>query len=130
VVSLRDGWFHTGDMGHIDEDGYVFIDDRKKDMIIRGGENVYPREIEEVLYQHDGIEAVAVVGAPHERLGEEVAAAVVLKQEDSISADEIRDFALDKLAKYKVPSRVWFLDELPKGPTGKILKRELEPPQA
>jgi long-chain acyl-CoA synthetase len=126
---LRDGWFHTGDMGHIDEDGYVFIDDRKKDMIIRGGENVYPREIEEVLYQHDGIEEVAVVGVAHERLGEAVAAAVVLKDGDSISAEALREFALERLAKYKVPSKVWFLDELPKGPTGKILKRELKPPQ-
>jgi long-chain acyl-CoA synthetase len=126
---LRGGWFHTGDLGHIDEDGYVFIDDRKKDMIIRGGENVYPREIEEVLYQHDGIEEVAVVGVEHERLGEEVAAAVVLKEKDSLPADEIREFALDKLAKYKVPTKIWFLDELPKGPTGKILKRELEPPE-
>src|SRR5437588_3096889 len=126
---LRDGWFHTGDLGHIDEDGYVFIDDRKKDMIIRGGENVYPREIEEVLYQHDGIEEVAVVGVEHERLGEEVAAAVVLKEKDSVRADEIRDFALDKLAKFKVPTKIWFLDELPKGPTGKILKRELKPPE-
>ncbi len=126
---LRDGWFHTGDMGHADDDGFVFIDDRKKDMIIRGGENVYPREVEEVLYQHDGIEEVAVVGVEHERLGEEVAAAVVLKEADSVSADEIRDFAQEKLAKYKCPSKVWFLDELPKGPTGKILKRELEPPE-
>jgi long-chain acyl-CoA synthetase len=126
---LRDGWFHTGDMGHIDEDGYVFIDDRKKDMIIRGGENVYPREIEEVLYQHDGIEEVAVIGVEHERLGEEVAAAVVLKKKDSVSADDLRDFAKDKLAKYKVPTKIWFMDELPKGPTGKILKREIEPPQ-
>jgi long-chain acyl-CoA synthetase len=126
---LREGWFHTGDMGHIDEDGYVFIDDRKKDMIIRGGENVYPREIEEVLYQHDGIEEVAVIGVEHERLGEEVAAAVVLKEKDSVSADELREFALDKLAKYKCPSKIWFLDELPKGPTGKILKREIEAPE-
>ena len=126
---LRDGWFHTGDMGHLDADGYVFIDDRKKDMIIRGGENVYPREIEEVLYQHDGIEEVAVVGVEHERLGVEVAAAVVLKEKDSVRADEIRDFALDKLAKFKVPTKIWFLDELPKGPTGKILKRELKPPE-
>jgi long-chain acyl-CoA synthetase len=126
---LREGWFHTGDMGHIDEDGYVFIDDRKKDMIIRGGENVYPREIEEVLYQLDGIEEVAVIGVEHERLGEEVAAAVVLKEKDSVSADELREFAMDKLAKYKVPSKIWFLDELPKGPTGKILKREIEPPE-
>ncbi len=126
---LREGWFHTGDMGHIDDDGYVFIDDRKKDMIIRGGENVYPREIEEVLYQHDGIEEVAVVGVEHERLGEEVAAAVVLKEKDSVSADELREFALDKLAKYKCPSKIWFFDELPKGPTGKILKREIEAPE-
>jgi long-chain acyl-CoA synthetase len=126
---LREGWFHTGDMGHIDEDGYVFIDDRKKDMIIRGGENVYPREIEEVLYQLDGVEEVAVIGVEHERLGEEVAAAVVLKEKDSVSADELREFAMDKLAKYKVPSKIWFLDELPKGPTGKILKREIEPPE-
>jgi long-chain acyl-CoA synthetase len=126
---LRDGWFHTGDMGHIDEDGYVFIDDRKKDMIIRGGENVYPREIEEVLYQHEGVEEVAVIGVEHERLGEEVAAAVVLREKDSVSADELREFALDRLAKYKCPTKVWFLDELPKGPTGKILKREIEPPE-
>ncbi len=126
---LREGWFHTGDMGHIDEDGFVFIDDRKKDMIIRGGENVYPREIEEVLYQHDGIEEVAVVGVEHERLGEEVGAAVVLKEKDSVSVDELRDFALERLAKFKCPTKIWFLDELPKGPTGKILKREIEPPK-
>jgi long-chain acyl-CoA synthetase len=125
---LRDGWFHTGDMGHIDEDGFVFIDDRKKDMIIRGGENVYPREIEEVLYQHEGIEEVAVVGVEHERLGEEVGAAVVLKEKDSVSADELREFALERLAKFKCPTKIWFLDELPKGPTGKILKREVEIP--
>jgi long-chain acyl-CoA synthetase len=126
---LREGWFHTGDMGHIDEDGYVFIDDRKKDMIIRGGENVYPREIEEVLYQHDAVKEVAVVGVEHERLGEEVGAAVVLKEKDSVSADDLREFALEKLAKFKCPTKIWFLDELPKGPTGKILKRELEPPE-
>ena len=102
---LRDGWFHTGDMGHIDEDGYVFIDDRKKDMIIRGGENVYPREIEEVLYQHEGVEEVAVVGVEDERLGEEVAAAVVLKEKDSVSPDDLREFALEKLSKYKCPDQ-------------------------
>ena len=125
---LRDGWFHTGDMGHVDEDGFVFIDDRKKDMIIRGGENVYPREIEEVLYRHDGIREAAVVGVEHERLGEEVCAAVVLKK-DGLSADEIQAFARENLARYKVPTKIWFIDELPKGPTGKILKRQLEPPE-
>jgi long-chain acyl-CoA synthetase len=116
-------------MGHIDDDGYVFIDDRKKDMIIRGGENVYPREIEETLYQCGAVEEVAVIGVEHERLGEEVAAAVVLKEKDSVSADELREFALERLAKYKCPTKIWFLDELPKGPTGKILKREIEPPE-
>jgi long-chain acyl-CoA synthetase len=127
---LRDGWFHTGDMGHIDEGGFVYIDDRKKDMIIRGGENVYPREIEEVLYRHDAVAEVAVIGVEHERLGEEVAAAVVLKEKDSASEDDLREFALEHLAKYKVPTKIWFLDdELPKGPTGKILKREIKPPE-
>jgi long-chain acyl-CoA synthetase len=126
---LREGWFYTGDMGHIDEDGYVFIDDRKKDMIIRGGENVYPREIEEVLYKHGAVAEVAVIGVEHERLGEAVAAAIVLKEGETASEDEIRDFALEKLAKYKCPTKIWFVDELPKGPTGKILKRELRPPE-
>ena len=125
---LRDGWFHTGDMGHVDEDGYVFIDDRKKDMIIRGGENVYPREIEEVLYRHDAVEEVAVVGVEDERLGEEVGAAVVLKQGQDVSTEDLQEYVKGKVAKYKYPRRLWFLDELPKGPTGKILKREIEVP--
>jgi long-chain acyl-CoA synthetase len=125
---LRDGWFHTGDMGHIDEDGYVFIDDRKKDMIIRGGENVYPREIEEVLYRHDAVEEVAVIGLEDERLGEEVGAAVVLKQGEDVSTEDLQEYVKGKVAKYKYPRRLWFLDELPKGPTGKILKREIEAP--
>jgi long-chain acyl-CoA synthetase len=99
-------------------------------MIIRGGENVYPREIEEVLYRHDAVAEVAVIGVEHERLGEEVAAAVVLKEKDSASEDDLREFALEHLAKYKVPTKIWFLDdELPKGPTGKILKREIKPPE-
>jgi long-chain acyl-CoA synthetase len=105
----------------------IVDDDRKKDMIIRGGENVYPREIEEVLYKHGAVAEVAVIGVEHERLGEEVAAAIVLKEGESASEDEIRDFALEKLAKYKCPTKLWFVDELPKGPTGKILKRELRP---
>ena len=127
---LRDGWFHTGDMGHVDEDGYVFIDDRKKDMIIRGGENVYPREVEELLYRHEAIEEAAVIGVADERLGEEVAAAIVVKQGEDVSEEEIQEYVKGKVAKYKYPRKIWFLDELPKGPTGKILKREIEVPES
>ncbi|HEX2397201.1 MAG TPA: long-chain fatty acid--CoA ligase [Solirubrobacteraceae bacterium] len=126
--SLRDGWFYTGDMGHVDEDGFVFIDDRKKDMIIRGGENVYPREIEEVLYRHGAIAEAAVIGVKDERLGEEVGAAVVVKPGEDLSVEDIQEYVKGKLAKYKYPRKIWFSDELPKGPTGKILKREIEVP--
>ncbi len=126
--TIRDGWFHSGDMAKIDEDGYFFIVDRKKDMIIRGGYNVYPREIEEVLYEHPAVREAAVLGVPHDEYGEEVAAAVALKDGESVSAEELRDFVKDQVAAYKYPRRVWFVDELPKGPTGKILKREIEDP--
>jgi long-chain acyl-CoA synthetase len=121
-----DGWFHTGDVGRVDDDGYFFIVDRKKDMIIRGGYNVYPREIEEVLYEHPAVREAAVIGIPHSTLGEEVGAAVVLRGE--AGADEIRTFVKERVAAYKYPRTIWFLDELPKGPTGKILKREIEVP--
>jgi long-chain acyl-CoA synthetase len=127
---MRGGWFHTGDIATVDEDGYLFIVDRKKDMIIRGGYNVYPREIEEVLYTHPKVREVAVVGVPHGSLGEEVAAAVVLKDGESATPDELRDYTRSKLAAYKYPRVVWFMNELPKGPTGKILKREIEVPDA
>jgi len=126
--TIRDGWFHSGDMAKIDEDGYFFIVDRKKDMIIRGGYNVYPREIEEVLYEHPAVREAAVLGVPHDEYGEEVAAAVALKDGESVSAEELRDFVKHQVAAYKYPRRVWFVDELPKGPTGKILKREIEDP--
>jgi len=120
-----DGWFRTGDVGRIDEDGDFFIVDRKKDLVIRGGFNVYPREIEEVLYEHPAVREVAVIGVPHPQLGEEVGAAVVLRGE--ASADDLRAFAKARVAAYKYPRHVWFVDELPKGPTGKILKREIRP---
>jgi long-chain acyl-CoA synthetase len=126
---LRDGWFSTGDLGHIDEDGFVFIDDRKKDMIIRGGENVYPREIEEILHHHEAVEEAAVIGVEDERLGEEVAAAVVLKEGGDVSAEDLQEYVKGEVAKYKYPRKLFFLDELPKGPTGKILKREIEVPE-
>jgi long-chain acyl-CoA synthetase len=126
--AIRDGWFHTGDMARVDEDGYFFIVDRKKDMIIRGGYNVYPREIEEVLYEHPAVREAAVVGVAHDELGEEVGAAIALKDGESATADELRDFVKENVAAYKYPRHVWFVDELPKGPTGKILKREIDAP--
>jgi len=127
--AVKDGWFHTGDMGRIDEDGYFSIVDRKKELIIRGGYNVYPREVEEVLYEHPAVEAAAVIGMPDERMGEEVGAAVVLKKGEQIGEDELRDFVKAEVAAYKYPRRIWFVDDLPKGPTGKILKREIEAPE-
>jgi long-chain acyl-CoA synthetase len=126
--AMRGGWFHTGDMATVDDDGYYFIVDRKKDMIIRGGYNVYPREIEEVLYEHPAVREAAVVGVPHESLGEEVAAVVALKDGADAGAEELRDFAKQRVAAYKYPRRVHIVDDLPKGPTGKILKREISLP--
>jgi long-chain acyl-CoA synthetase len=120
-----DGWFRSGDLALMDEDGYFFIVDRKKDMIIRGGYNVYPREIEEVLYAHPAVREAAVVGVPHTELGEEVAAAVELKPGTRVTEEELREFVKEQVAAYKYPRVVWFVDELPKTATGKILKREL-----
>jgi len=126
--AIRDGWFHSGDIATVDEDGYFFIVDRKKDMIIRGGYNVYPREIEEVLYEHPAVREAAVLGLPHPELGEEVGAAVSLKPGAETTDDELIAFAKERVAAYKYPRRVWIVDELPKGPTGKILKREIHSP--
>jgi long-chain acyl-CoA synthetase len=126
--TIVDGWLHTGDMATMDEDGYFFIVDRKKDMIIRGGYNVYPREIEEVLYEHPGVREAAVVGVPHPELGEEVGAAVALKDDADVSTEQLREYVKEQVAAYKYPRHIWFVEELPKGPTGKILKREIETP--
>jgi long-chain acyl-CoA synthetase len=128
AAAIPDGWFRSGDLARVDEDGYFFIVDRKKELIIRGGYNVYPREIEEALYEHPGVAEVAVVGIPHDSLGEEVGAAVALKPGASATADELRAFARDRVAAYKYPRLVWLVDQLPKGPTGKILRREVHPP--
>ena len=125
VTAFRNGWFHTGDIGYRDADGFFFIVDRKSDMIIRGGENIYPREIDEVLYQHPDIAAAAVVGVPDALYGEEVAAVVVLKPGAKISEEEVIDYCKGRLADYKCPKRVHFLEDIPKGPTGKLLKREI-----
>ena len=120
-----DGWFLTGDLALRDADGDFFIVDRKKDMIIRGGYNVYPREVEEVLYQHPAVRECAVVGVPHAGLGEEVGAAVVLRPGARASAEELSEFVRAQIAAYKYPRLVWFVDELPKTATGKILKRDI-----
>ncbi len=128
--AIVDGWFLTGDMAYVDEDGFFFIVDRKKDMIIRGGYNVYPREIEEVLYEHEAVAECAVLGVPDDQMGEEVGAAVVLKSGQEASEDDLREFVKDQVAGYKYPRRIWFEDELPKGPTGKILKKDIEVPEA
>lgn len=113
----------------VDDDGYYFIVDRKKELIIRGGYNVYPREIEEALYEHSAVAEVAVVGIRDRDLGEEVGAAVALRPGAEVGVDELRAFAKERVAAYKYPRHVWLLDELPKGPTGKILRREIEPPE-
>ena len=126
--AMRGGWFHSGDMARTDEEGYFYIVDRKKDLIIRGGYNVYPREVEEVLYEHPKIREAAVVGVPHDEWGEEIGAAVVLHQGEQLAPEEVSAYVKERIAAYKYPRLVWFIDDLPKGPTGKILKREIEPP--
>lgn len=124
--AIPDGWFRTGDMARMDEEEVFFIVDRKKDMILRGGYNVYPREVEEVLYEHPAVSEAAVLGRPDEVHGEEVVAVVVLKEDaEPVDAEEIRDFVAERVAAYKYPRKVVIADELPKGPTGKILKREI-----
>jgi len=124
-TAFRNGWFHTGDIGYRDKDGFYYIVDRKSDMIIRGGENIYPREIDEVLYQHPTVAAAAVVGIPDELYGEDVAAFIVLKVGATATEEEIVSFCRAQLADYKCPKTVRFVKEIPKGPTGKLLKREL-----
>ena len=123
--AFRGGWFHTGDMGTMDEDEYFFIVDRKKDMIIRGGFNVYPREVEEVLYGHPAIREAAVVGVADEKYGEEIKAFVSLKEDCEVSVEELLDFSREQLSASKYPRLFEILDDLPKGSTGKILRKAL-----
>jgi long-chain acyl-CoA synthetase len=124
--ALRGGWFHTGDIGTIDADGFVTIVDRKKDMVLRGGMNVYPREVEDLLMTHPAVSLAAVIGVPDERLGEEVKAFVVLKPGAHLTADELMAWSKEQLAAYKYPRVVEFRDSLPVGPTGKVFKRALK----
>ncbi|GED96581.1 AMP-binding protein [Gordonia crocea] len=124
--TLHDGWLATGDLGSLDADGDLRIVDRKKDLIIRGGYNVYPREVEEVLYGHPDIVEAAVLGVPDEHYGEEIAAVVALRTPDALDADTLRQWCKTQLSAYKVPRVIAFVDELPKGATGKILKRAID----
>jgi long-chain acyl-CoA synthetase len=121
----NDGWLSTGDIGYVDEEGYVFLVDRKKDVIIRGGYNVYPREVEEVLYAHPDVLEAAVVGVPNTLLGQEIAALVVSRPGAAPDPDALREYTRERVAAYKYPRHVLLVDFLPKGPTGKILKREI-----
>jgi long-chain acyl-CoA synthetase len=123
--TIIDGWLHTGDMGRYDERGYIYIVDRKKDMIVSGGENIYPREIEEVLYQHPSIMEAAVIGLPDPYWVERVHAVVTLKKGANLIAEELIDFCKERIARFKAPKSVEFVESLPKNPSGKILKKEL-----
>ncbi len=123
--TIIEGWLHTGDMGYYDGRGYLYIVDRKKDLIITGGENVYPREVEEILYQHPAVLEAAVIGVPDERWIERVHALIVLKKDVSVGPDELIQFCKDRIAKYKAPRSIEFVDSLLKNPQGKILKKDL-----
>jgi fatty-acyl-CoA synthase len=120
--SVRDGWMHTGDLATIDAEGYCNIVGRVKDMLIRGGENVYPREIEEFLYRHPKVQSVQVFGVPDAKYGEEIAAWIIVKPGQECTADEIRDFCREQIAHYKIPRHIRFVPELPMTVTGKAQK--------
>jgi acyl-CoA synthetase (AMP-forming)/AMP-acid ligase II len=123
--TIVNGWVHTGDMGRYDERGYIYIVDRKKDMIISGGENIYPREVEEILYQHPSIQEAAVIGIPDTYWVERVHAVVVLREGVRVTPEEIMEFCKKRIARYKAPKSIELVAALPKTPSGKILKREL-----
>jgi long-chain acyl-CoA synthetase len=125
AIALAHGWFHSGDIGHVDPEGYVYITDRKKDIIIRGGENIMPREIDEVLYRHPAVRDAATIGAPDQKYGERVVSFVVPRDDATATADELIAHCRAHLADFKVPAEIHFVDEIPKGPSGKLLRREL-----
>ena len=122
---INNGWFYTGDLGYLDEERYLFVVDRKKDMVVSGGVNIYSKEIESVLYRHPAVLEAAVIGLPDEEWGEVVSAVIVTRPGQTLTGQELVDFCRISLAGYKKPKKVFFLDELPKNPSGKILKRVL-----
>jgi acyl-CoA synthetase (AMP-forming)/AMP-acid ligase II len=123
--TLRDGWLYTGDMGYCDEEGYLFFTDREKDMIVRGGYNIYSVEVENALYEHPAVKQCAVIAKPHPHLGEDVLAFVVLKEGQQVEVKDLQEFTLDKLADYKRPRDIRFISALPLNPTGKVDKKVL-----
>lgn len=125
AAAIQDGWLRTGDVGYMDEDGFFYVVDRKKDLINRGGENIYPREIEAVLESHPEIAAVAVIGVPDEALGERVKAVIETSRPGVLSEEDVKEFLADKLARFKIPEFVEIMEQIPRNPTGKILKRNL-----
>ncbi len=120
-----DGWLHSGDLGYLDDDGFLYLVGRMKDVIIRGGNNIYATDVEAVILEHPAVREVAVVGLPHPVLGEDVGAFVVLKPGATLAADELRDFCAERLADYKRPRSVVFVEELPRNATGKVMKQQL-----
>jgi acyl-CoA synthetase (AMP-forming)/AMP-acid ligase II len=126
ALAFTDGWFHTGDLGRLDAEGNLYVVDRLKDVIIRGGENIYAAEVEAALYEHPDVTEAAIIGVPHDRLGEEVGAVVRVREGASLASEAVRQHVADRLASFKVPAHVWIVDkELPRNASGKILKREL-----
>ena len=125
VAAIKNGWFHSGDIGRRDAEGFLYIADRVKDMILRGGFNVYPRELEEVLQTHEAVSLAAVVGITHDELGEEVKAYIILKSSVNLTENELIEWCRERMANYKYPRFVEFRETLPMTATGKILKREL-----
>ena len=128
AAAIRDGWFHSGDAGYFDADGYLFIHDRLKDMIVSGGENVYPAEVENAVFGHPAVADVAVIGVPDEKWGEAVKAVVVLKPGAETTTDDIIAFVRQRIAGYKVPKSIDIVSALPRNPSGKVLRRELRAP--
>jgi acyl-CoA synthetase (AMP-forming)/AMP-acid ligase II len=126
--AIVDDWFHTGDAGYFDDEGYLYIHDRLKDMIVSGGENIYPAEVENAVFGHPAVADVAVIGVPDEKWGETVKAVVVLKPGTQVSAQELIEYARSRIAGYKIPRSVDFIAALPRNPSGKILRRELREP--
>lgn len=128
ATTIRDGWLHTGDAGYVDDTGLLYIYDRMKDMVVSGGENVYPAEIESVLYSHPAIADIAVIGVPDEKWGEAVKAVIVPKPGHAPDAAEIIAYARERLAGYKIPKSIDFVETLPRNPTGKVVKHEIRAP--